>query len=129
MLPAMRIVLTTLHSKFIHASLALPLLAAYCRHAQRTLLIREYTVHEPKETVLAALLAEQPDVVAFSVYLWNRAATLELADTLVTARPGLRSCLRAIPASAPWYAARASYRCGPCSTPGNITPLRKELRV
>ncbi|MDD4456405.1 MAG: DUF4080 domain-containing protein [Syntrophotalea acetylenica] len=93
MLAAMRIVLTTLHSKFIHASLALPLLAAYCRHAQRTLLIREYTVHEPKETVLAALLAEQPDVVAFSVYLWNRTATLDLADALVTARPGLRVVL------------------------------------
>ncbi len=93
MLATMRIILTTLHSKFIHASLALPLLAAYCRHAERTLLIREYTVHEPKETVLADLLAEQPDVVAFSVYLWNRTATLELADALAVARPGLRVVL------------------------------------
>jgi anaerobic magnesium-protoporphyrin IX monomethyl ester cyclase len=93
MLAAMRVILTTLHSKFVHTSLALPLLAAYCRHPGRTLLIREYTVHEPKETVLAALLAEQPDVVAFSVYLWNRAATLELADALAVARPGLRVIL------------------------------------
>lgn len=93
MLAAMRVVLTTLHSKFVHTSLALPLLAAYCRHPERTLLIREYTVHEPKETVLAALLAEEPDVVAFSVYLWNRTATLELADALAVARPGLRVVL------------------------------------
>ncbi|ABA87754.2 radical SAM domain iron-sulfur cluster-binding oxidoreductase with cobalamin-binding-like domain [Syntrophotalea carbinolica DSM 2380] len=89
----MRIILTTLHSKFVHTSLALPLLAAYCRHPQRTLLIREYTLHEPKETVLAALLAEQPDVIAFSVYIWNRTATLELADALAVARPGLRIIL------------------------------------
>lgn len=89
----MRIVLTTLHSKFVHTSLALPLLAAYCRAPQRILPIREYTVHEPKEAVLADLLAEQPDVVAFSVYLWNRTATLELADALAVARPGLRVVL------------------------------------
>jgi anaerobic magnesium-protoporphyrin IX monomethyl ester cyclase len=89
----MRVILTTLHSKFVHTSLALPLLAAYCHHPERTLLIREYTVHEPKDTVLAALLAEQPDVIAFSVYLWNRSATLELADALAVARPGLRVVL------------------------------------
>ncbi len=93
MLAAMRVILSTLHSKFIHASLALPLLSAYCRQPHRTLLIREFTVHEPKETVLAALLAEQPDVVAFSVYIWNRTATLELADALAVARPGLRVVL------------------------------------
>lgn len=86
----MRIVLTTLHSKYIHASLALPLLGAYCHDICSDLRIREFTVHEPKEQVLGALLAEEPEVIAFSVYLWNRRQTLELADALVTARPGLK---------------------------------------
>ena len=89
----MRTILATLHSKFIHASLALPCLAAYCEKECGELRIREFTVHEPREQVLAALLAEAPDVVAFSVYLWNRQPTLELADALVTARPGLRVVL------------------------------------
>jgi anaerobic magnesium-protoporphyrin IX monomethyl ester cyclase len=89
----MRIVLATLHSKYIHASLALPLLAAYCQDFCDNLLIREFTVHEPKEQVLGALLAEEPEVIAFSVYLWNRRQTLELADALVTAQPGLRVVL------------------------------------
>lgn len=89
----MRIVLTTLHSKYIHASLALPLLGAYCQDLGNDLRIREFTVHEPKEQVLGALLAENPEVIAFSVYLWNRRQTLELADALVTARPGLRIVL------------------------------------
>ena len=89
----MRIVLATLHSKYIHASLALPLLAAYCQDLCDDLLIREFTVHEPKEQVLGALLAEEPEIIAFSVYLWNRRQTLELADALVTARPGLRIVL------------------------------------
>ncbi|BCR05869.1 B12-binding domain-containing radical SAM protein [Desulfuromonas versatilis] len=93
MLQAMRTILTTLHSKFIHPSLALPCLAAYCGEGCGELLIREFTVHEPRENVLAALLAEAPDVVAFSVYLWNRRETLELADALAAARPELRVVL------------------------------------
>ena len=89
----MRTILATLHSKFIHPSLALPYLSAYCGDGCGELLIREFTVHEPKESVLAQLLAEAPDAVAFSVYLWNRRETLELADALVVARPGLKVVL------------------------------------
>lgn len=86
----MRTVLATLHSKYIHASLALPCLAAYCGEGCGELLIREFTVFEPRESILAALLREEPDVVAFSVYLWNRRETLDLVDALATARPELR---------------------------------------
>lgn len=86
----MRTVLATLHSKFIHSSLALPCLAAYCGDECGEILIREFTVHEPRAQILAALLAEEPQVVAFSVYLWNRRETLELADALAVARPGVR---------------------------------------
>ena len=86
----MRTLLVTLHSKYIHASLALPCLAAYCNPACGTLLIREFTIHEPREAILAALLHEQPDVVAFSVYLWNRRESFDLIDALAAARPDLR---------------------------------------
>lgn len=86
----MRTLLVTLHSKYIHASLALPCLAAYCGAECGELLIREFTVHEPREAILAALLHEQPDVVAFSVYLWNRRETFDLIDALAVARPELR---------------------------------------
>jgi anaerobic magnesium-protoporphyrin IX monomethyl ester cyclase len=95
MLAPMRTVLATLHSRFIHPSLALPCLAAFCGRDGLCgeLLIREFTVHEPREHVLAALLAEEPDVVALSVYLWNRRESLALADALAVARPGLRVVL------------------------------------
>lgn len=91
MLPAMRTLLVTLHSKYIHGSLALPYLAAYCGAEAGELQLLEFTVHEPKENVLAALLAQQPAVVAFSVYLWNRRETFELIDALATAAPQLRT--------------------------------------
>lgn len=89
----MRTILTTLHSKFIHNSLALPCLAAYCGNDCGELLIREFTVHEPRDSILSQLLAEKPDVVAFSVYLWNRRETLDLIDALSVARPELRMIL------------------------------------
>jgi anaerobic magnesium-protoporphyrin IX monomethyl ester cyclase len=86
----MRTLLVTLHSKYIHASLALPCLAAYCGPECGELRIREFTVHESREAILAALLREDPDVVAFSVYLWNRRETFDLIDALAAARPDLR---------------------------------------
>ena len=89
----MRTLLTTLHSKFIHNSLALPCLAAYCGSECGELLIREFTVHEPRESILAALLAEAPDVICFSVYIWNRQETLGLVDALAVVRPELRIIL------------------------------------
>ena len=89
----MRTILATLHSKFIHPSLALPCLAAYCGDDCGDIAIREFTVHEPKENVLAALLAEEPDVVAFSVYLWNLRNILDLIDALAVARPKIRLVL------------------------------------
>ncbi|MCD6526050.1 MAG: DUF4080 domain-containing protein [Desulfuromonas sp.] len=93
----MRTILTTLHSKYIHPSLALPYLAAYCDAAADNacgeLLIREFTLHEPRENILAQLLSENPDVIAFSVYLWNRTTTLELVDAIHCVSPSLRIVL------------------------------------
>ncbi len=89
----MRVVLATLHSKYIHPSLALPCLAAFCADLGCTFRICEFTLQEPKEAVLARLLAERPDVVCFSVYLWNRNRTLELVDALHVAAPRLRIVL------------------------------------
>ncbi|MCF6268075.1 MAG: B12-binding domain-containing radical SAM protein [Desulfuromusa sp.] len=78
----MRTLLTTLHSKYIHASLALPCLSVYCGNNCGEILIREYSVNEPKELVLAQIVACDAEVICFSVYLWNRIATLELVDCL-----------------------------------------------
>ena len=89
----MRTLLTTLHSKYIHPSLALPCLTAFCSEDCGYVQILEFTVHEPKENVLARILRCQPDVIAFSVYIWNRRETLELIDVLATVRPEIKLVL------------------------------------
>jgi len=68
----MKVLLVTLHSKYVHSSLALPYLAAYCKNIDGAeLLIREFTIHQNNEAIVSAILRESPDAVAFSCYIWN----------------------------------------------------------
>ncbi len=83
----MKTLLTTLHSKYIHASLALPCLAAYCGEECGEIVLGEYSVNETKDVVLAQVVDWDADVICFSVYLWNRIATLELVKCLKKINP------------------------------------------
>ncbi|MDD2899490.1 MAG: DUF4080 domain-containing protein [Desulfuromonadaceae bacterium] len=79
----MRILLTTLHAKYSHASLALPCLAVYCREIPGTrIAIREWTVNEPRGHLLRLIMAEQADLVAFSCYIWNIEQTLKIVSDI-----------------------------------------------
>jgi anaerobic magnesium-protoporphyrin IX monomethyl ester cyclase len=86
--PAMKILLATLHAKYVHNSLALPCLAAACRGVEGvTTVIREFTVNEPSDHILRAIVDEEADVVAFSCYIWNIGETLKLASDLKQISP------------------------------------------
>ncbi len=89
----MKVLLTTLHSKYVHASLALPCLATYCADVAGEILIAEYSVNQPKETLLAQITAQGAEVICFSVYIWNRLATLELVQSLKILDPSIRVVL------------------------------------
>jgi len=84
----MKILLSTLHAKYVHNSLALPCLAAACQGLEGvTAVIREFTVNEPSDHLLRALVNEEADVAAFSCYIWNITETLKLAADLKQIRP------------------------------------------
>ena len=79
----MKILLATLHARYVHASLALPCLAAACTGIDGvTTVIREFTINEPRDETLRRIVAEDADVTAFSCYIWNIRETLELAADL-----------------------------------------------
>ena len=85
----MKTLLTTLHAKYSHASLALPCLAGYCRDIPGIdIVIREWTVNEPSEQLLRQIMAEQADLVAFSCYIWNIEKTLRIASDIKKIAPG-----------------------------------------
>jgi len=90
----MKILLTTLHAKYSHASLALPCLAACCRDLPGvTIAIREYTVNEPREHLLRLIISEQADLVAFSCYIWNIEKTLRIVSDIKKIAPETRIVL------------------------------------
>jgi len=90
----MKILLTTLHAKYSHSSLALPCLAAYCRNIPGvSIVIREWTTNEPREQLLRHIMAEQADMVAFSCYIWNIEKTLRIASDLKKIVPDIRIAL------------------------------------
>jgi len=85
----MKILLTTLHAKYVHSSLALPSLAATCAdlaglHCE----ILELTVNEQQDQLLSRLHGAGADVILFSCYIWNTELTLKLASDLKQLAPG-----------------------------------------
>jgi anaerobic magnesium-protoporphyrin IX monomethyl ester cyclase len=84
----MKLLLTTLHAKYSHASLALPCLAASCRDIIGiTTIIKELTVNEPHEKLLRQLVSHHADLIAFSCYIWNIEATLKLVSDIKKIAP------------------------------------------
>ena len=84
----MKILLATLHAKYVHSSLALPYLASACADlAGMRFEILELTVNEQQDTLLSRLHEAAGDVVLFSCYIWNTELTLKLASDLKQIAP------------------------------------------
>jgi len=74
----MKIILTTLNAKFSHSSLALRYLAQVCIAQGWETDLREYTINQGIDDILADIMEQPADVVAFACYIWNRRETLRL---------------------------------------------------
>ena len=65
------IVLTTLNARYIHASLGLRYLAANMGELEQDTEIMEFILQHRPEEIVEALLAAQPRIIGFGVYIWN----------------------------------------------------------
>ena len=65
------IVLSTLNSRYIHCAFGLRYLYANLGDLQPQALIKEFTIHERPIDIAEKLLALQPRIIGFSVYIWN----------------------------------------------------------
>jgi anaerobic magnesium-protoporphyrin IX monomethyl ester cyclase len=84
----MKILLSTLHAKYVHSSLALPYLASACADLDGfQFQILELTVNEQHDQLLSKLYAADADVILFSCYIWNTELTLKLASDLKQLSP------------------------------------------
>ncbi|MEN6568297.1 MAG: DUF4080 domain-containing protein [Veillonellales bacterium] len=76
----MGVLLTTLNAKYIHSSLALRCLQAYCRPVcSQQIMLKEYTINNHLLDVVSDIFRQQPDVLGLACYIWNREAIIDLA--------------------------------------------------
>lgn len=77
----MKILITTLNSKYIHKSLSLRLLYVSTKNYHDVDFV-EYTIKEDLDNIVADIIARKVQVVAFSVYIWNVELIKELCIKL-----------------------------------------------
>ncbi len=87
----MRVTLAGLSSQYIHVTLAPWCLRHAARKAGRPeeITLCEMNINEPAEQLMRQLMETRPDLLGFSVYIWNRSLTGELIRRIKAAFPGL----------------------------------------
>lgn len=78
----MKILLAAVNAKYIHSNLAVYSLRAYAGAYKAQIQIKEYTINQYVEDILADLYMERADMIAFSCYIWNIGMVEELAELL-----------------------------------------------
>ena len=87
------IVLCTLNAKYIHASLGLRYLLANMGDLAEQTVLREFTIARKPQELADELLALQPRVIGFGVYIWNVVETTALVRLLKAAQPDIKIVL------------------------------------
>lgn len=83
------IVLATLNARFSHASLGLRYLLANMGELQNSTKLLEFVIGQPGAEIAEQILAEEPRIVGFGVYIWNVEEILKIVAMLKRVRPEL----------------------------------------
>lgn len=88
MVPGMPdIVLTTLNAKYIHCAFGLRYLLANLGPMRSQATLREFDINQRPLEIAEQLLAANPRIIGFGVYIWNTAQTLEVLRLVRRIRP------------------------------------------
>ena len=85
----MTIILSTLNARYTHASLGLRYLLANMGHLQAQSRIEEFVIGAKTTEIVEKLLARQPRVIGFGVYIWNVEETTRVVAMLKRVAPGV----------------------------------------
>ncbi|GKV55772.1 B12-binding domain-containing radical SAM protein [Sporosarcina sp. NCCP-2222] len=84
----MSIVLTTLNAKYIHTNLAIRYLKAYAE-PEYTPILTEYTIKDPTMNIVSDIYQKKPNIVGFSLYIWNIEESIKVIRILKTIDPSI----------------------------------------
>ena len=83
----MRVLLTTLNSKYVHSNLAIKYLYTVAAGEYSDLDVREFTINNEPNYIYTELVRANYDMVCFSCYIWNVEQIRSLAADLKKACP------------------------------------------
>ena len=66
-----KILLAAINARYTHSCLALYCLKSYAAGLDFEIIIREFSINQKMDAILAEIASVRADVVAFSVYIWN----------------------------------------------------------
>ena len=87
------IVLTTLNAKYIHAAFGLRYLFANLGPLQARASLVEFDINQRPLDIAEALLAKNPTILGFGIYIWNVAPTTEVIAAIRRVRPEIKIIL------------------------------------
>jgi len=96
------IVLTTLNAKYIHAAFGLRYLMANLGALRSESCLLEFDINQRPLDIAEALLAKEPKIIGFGIYIWNVTQTTEVIAILKRLRPQIRIILGGPEVSYEW---------------------------
>jgi radical SAM superfamily enzyme YgiQ (UPF0313 family) len=87
------IVLTTLNAKFIHAAFGLRYLLANLGELQPRACLAEFDINQRPLDIAESLLAHNPKIIGFGIYIWNIEPTAEVVAAIKRVRPEIKIIL------------------------------------
>jgi radical SAM superfamily enzyme YgiQ (UPF0313 family) len=87
------IVLTMLNAKFIHAAFGLRYLFANLGDLQPRAVIAEFDINLRPLDIAEALLAREPKIIGFGIYIWNVEESNEVVAAIKRIRPEIKIIL------------------------------------
>ena len=88
----MKVLLVAINAKYIHSNLAVYSLKEYAEkygNNEHEIKIKEYTINQYVEEIIADIYEEQPDILGFSCYIWNISHVMQVIDDLKSVRTDL----------------------------------------
>ena len=85
----MKIILTTLNSRYTHSAIGLRYIYANMQELQQNTTIKEFSINDAIETVAEKLLYDKPDIIGIGVYIWNASEVQELIHILKKISPNI----------------------------------------
>src|SRR2546422_6007828 len=83
------IVLATLNAKYIHAAFGLRYLLANLGPLRPCACLAEFDINQRPLDIAEVLLAREPKIIGFGIYIWNVAESTEVIAALKRVRPDL----------------------------------------